>query len=263
MEVNFLIKKIVSAILLPLPWVVLSLLIGLGLLWFTRELLWGKIFITLGFLLLLVSALPFIPDQLLKNLEGHYPPLMQSPVQVAYIVVLGGGYQFDKSLPANSQLKETSLSRLSEGIRLYRIVSGAKLVLSGGVFSKGGEAESIAMQKVAITWGVPPQDIVVETTAKDTYAEAITLQPLLGDKPFLLVTSAYHMPRAMYLFESVRMHPIAAPAGYYLRPSGSVLSPNLVISPKNMLKMDTAIHEYLGMWWERIKLRRLRAKAPT
>ena len=232
MENSFIFKKIVSAILLPLPWVILCLIIGSGLLWFTRQQMWGKFFTTLAFFMLLISILPFIPNYLLENLENRYPPFSASALpSIDYVVVLGGGQIVKKDLSANNQLTENSLSRLIEGISLYKSIPGARLLLSGGAVSGLGDPEAVTMKKAAVSLGVPSQDIVLETTAKDTHEEAVNLQSMLGNKPFILVTSAFHMPRAMALFENLHMQPIAAPAGYQALPIWGGLRPSEIINP--------------------------------
>ncbi|HVV67442.1 MAG TPA: envelope biogenesis factor ElyC [Gammaproteobacteria bacterium] len=254
MESNFIVKKFISAILLPIPWILLCLILGLILLWFTRQQVWGKIFITLTLFMLLVSVLPFIPNYLLKNLENRYPPFAASLFpQATYVVVLGGGQIFNHDLTASHQLTDHSLSRLIEGIRLYKSMPGTRLLLSGGAVSGLNDSEALTMQKAALSLGVPLQDMVLETTAKDTHEEAVNLQQLLGNKPFILVTSAFHMPRAMAVFENLHMHPIAAPTGYQALPIWNGLRLNEVISPKNTVNMDIVIHEYMGLGWEKLK----------
>lgn len=60
--------------------------------------------------------------------------------------------------------------------------------------------EAIPMEKLAESLGIPAKAIHLEIHSDDTYTEAQNVLPLVGHKPFILVTSAYHMPRSVGLF---------------------------------------------------------------
>jgi uncharacterized SAM-binding protein YcdF (DUF218 family) len=148
-----------------------------------------------------------MPRMLLRSLERRYPPLLagwegngQGLVpQIKYIVVLGGGFQFDPELPPISQLGEDTMFRLAEGVRLYRKAPGARLIVAGGA-PPGHVPEAAAMAQVAEALGVSPQDILVEQVSRGTEGEARSVRPMVGEEPFVLVTDASHMPRAVALF---------------------------------------------------------------
>src|SRR5450759_4715180 len=78
---------------------------------------------------------PFLPDLLVRSLESSFPPLFEisqfSQKDSVYILVLGAGYADNKSLPPNDQLSSNSLLRLSEAIRLHRVLKTSHLVLRG------------------------------------------------------------------------------------------------------------------------------------
>ena len=96
---------------------------------------------------------------------------------------------------------------------------------------------------------VPQSDIIKETKSVDTEDQARTLKAQLGSAPFILVTSAYHMPRSIMLFRKYGMSPIAAPTGY-LAKNGFVLSPRTLFpSPDSIDHLQKVIHEYLGIFW--------------
>ncbi len=130
----FLLKKIAAHLLSPLSLCIELLLLGLFLLWFTRKQRAGKIIVSLGVILLCLFSYCAVSDIFLRPLEHKYPPLINlADVHgVKWIVVLGGGHIYDPAIPATSQLSDASMVRLVEGIRLYKMLPGSKLVLSGG-----------------------------------------------------------------------------------------------------------------------------------
>ncbi len=254
----FLFDKIVSPLFLPLPFCLLILIVGLTLLWFTERQTTGKVLISLGTLLLAIFGNPFFSSHLLKPLEHRFRPVDLASDRgatlptVKYIVVLGGSYTSDPAIPENSQLGEDSLSRVAEGVMLYRRIPGSKLIMSGGMWGER-YPESRVMAKVAENLGVSQKDILLESTSLDTEDEARMIQPMVGRDPFLLVTSAAHAPRAMALFKARGMNPIAAPTDYLAWGMRS-LKPAYIYPSADGLRMTKAwIYENLGMLWAKIR----------
>ena len=252
-------KKIITALLMPLSPCFLLLFSGLFLLWFTRRQRLGKGLAALGTFLLVGASLSPVTNLLISPLEGQYAPYLPGPQAVAakklpateYIVVLGGGHVSDSKLPAPAQLELPSLARLVEGIRLYRLQPGSKLLLSGGaVFDP--VPESTTMQAAAIDLGVPAEDIIVETSSRDTGEQALALAPLLAGKRFLLVTSASHMPRAMLLFRGQKLNPIAAPADFQVKVRPQPHPIRFFLSSSALRVTEITVHEYLGLWWAKL-----------
>ena len=112
----FTLKKVIGNMLLPLPLMLLIIGAGLALLWFSRFQKTGKIFISIGWLALLLLSLQPVADRLLRPIESTYPTWNNSQ-KVDYIVVLGGGYTWNPQWAPSSNLINNSLPRLNEGIR--------------------------------------------------------------------------------------------------------------------------------------------------
>jgi len=151
----FLFKKIIGPFLSPLPLCLGILIAGLILFWFTKKKILGKIMTSIGVALLILLSYDGLSNLIVKPLEYQYPPLLnlKDLPEVRWVVVLGGGHTSDPNLPINSQLSETSLSRLVEGIRLHQSIPGSKLILSGGaLFDPVPEADIMA--DIAIMLGV-------------------------------------------------------------------------------------------------------------
>ncbi len=252
-----LFKKLVAQFFFPMPLIFLFLFAGLFLLWFTSRQKTGKIFITAGLTIFLLSSYGQTSNFLTKSLESRYPPISSDiftsgPDNLPkLVVVLGGGDSSNPDFPITSQVGTTSLIRLMEGIRIYRQIPGSKLLLSGGgMFTRVPEAETMA--RMAESVGVVVEDIIMETESRNTHEQAMFLAPTLGDKDFILVTSALHMPRSMALFKKLDMNPMPAPT-HHLVIKKDYWNPFVFIpSSGNIGKLKAAIHEYLGMTYSKL-----------
>ncbi|MGB0909679.1 MAG: ElyC/SanA/YdcF family protein, partial [Nitrospirales bacterium] len=253
----FLMKKIVGQILSPLPLCLAMVAVGLLLLWFTRKKMAGKIFVTGGFLLLAMLSVETISGRILQTLESQYAPLKLSHIQtqsmtsgqlkISQIVVLAGGIAGDPTLPLHLQILHSSRERLLEGIRLYRLLPGSQLILTGGLGTPL-DVEATVLSRVAQTYGVKRADLVLEVQSRDTKDHPHYVSALLNTEPFILVTSAYHMPRAMKLFAKHQLFPIPAPIGHWK--GNRTLSLKQVFPSHSGLRLsELAAHEYLGMAW--------------
>lgn len=194
-----------------------------------------------------------------ENQEHTYPALTEAMIQslttktVDYIVVLGSGHVSDPALPANSQIAGSSLYRLVEGIRLISYFPHSKLVVSGGGGYDPVPNAEIA-KEVALSLGVAPDRILVENRPKDTLAEATMLSPLLREKEFILVTSATHMSRAIKIFTSKGLHPIAAPTDYIIKKGQGKEPGSILPSTANLELSRRFMYEWVAEKWNKIKL---------
>lgn len=257
MEVSllFLLKKIVGQIFLPVTLLVIILVLGLILLWFTRKQRAGKIVVTLGAVFLVAFSYSFVSESLLRPLEYKYPPLItfEDLPYVSWVVVLGGGHISDPRLPVTGQISNVAVSRLVEGIRIYRRLHGSKLILSGGsAFEKVSNAE--VMAGVATAIGINKEDILLETTSRDTAEEAQAIKKWVGDNQFVLVTSTSHIPRAMALFRNLGMKPIPAPTDFLLKEMQATHPGSFFPSAGELCKTERAFYEYMGLIWTRLRL---------
>jgi uncharacterized SAM-binding protein YcdF (DUF218 family) len=254
----FLIKKLISAILFPLPISIGLLIAGLSLLWFTRRQRAGKIFVTIGLIVLLLSSYEPVTDPFLYSLERRYPPLLLNESNkkelssVKWVVVLGSGYTEDPQLPVTSWFTSDGMFRFTEAIRIHKAIVGSRLIFSGGdIFNTGSVAEG--MKTLAESIGIDEQNILLETRPKDTEEEARLIKETVKDESFIVVTSAYHMPRAMALLTKEGMSPIPAPTFHTVKKSIGT-SPDIIF-PKStgIIRAEILIHEYLGYIWSKLR----------
>jgi uncharacterized SAM-binding protein YcdF (DUF218 family) len=250
----FLLKKIISVLIYPLTVCIALLISGILLLLFTKKQKTGKFIVTLGVVLLISMSYSVLPDKLLGSLEQKYPPLLDvsSVSDVKWIVVLGGGHILDSGLPLSSRISGESLSRIAEGITIHNKLPQSKMILSGG----GGFyslPESKTMTDMAVELGLDKKHIVDESAALDTEDQANLIRKIVGNDRFILVTSAFHMPRSMAFFTKNGMNPVPAPTGHRVK-IRNINSPFMFFpDSRNIEKMRIAVHEYTGLLWAKIR----------
>jgi uncharacterized SAM-binding protein YcdF (DUF218 family) len=253
----FLVKKIITKLILPLSVCTELLFIGVVLLWFTRKQKAGKFFVTLALFLLVLVSFRTLPYYLLRPLENQYPPLNVDARNTAmlsnikWVVVLSGGHSANRQLPLSSRISNMSLTRLVEGIRLFKYYQGSKLILSGGdYFDSTSDAE--IMFQMAKVLSVHDNDMLIEKESKDTEDQARLVQHMVGNERFILVTSASHMVRAVGLFRKEGMNPIPAPTDYLMKTEGSTAN-NFYPNEEALYQTKTAVYEYMGILWAKMR----------
>lgn len=186
----------------------------------------------------------------INSLEDDFTSLIDTNEikSAEYILILGGGYQVDhfNVMPENNQLDESSLARLIEGIRLKKINPKAKFIFSG---SKPGisEHESVAKlyQKTYKIITYDTNNYILSELPHNTKSESIEAFKIAGKSKIILVTSASHMPRSVYLFKKSGCNVIAAPCHY----SSKKLEYKFHFPNGNSItQTELAIHEYIGIW---------------
>jgi uncharacterized SAM-binding protein YcdF (DUF218 family) len=241
------VKSLISYFLMPFPLGLLLALVGLSLLWLTARQRTGRALVTAGAAVLLLCSWYPTSQWFLSPL--HRRPPLTDPASAAagarWVVVLGGGYETRESVPPTSRLSPYTLERLVEGIRVYRKLSGAKLIMSGRGY---GElpTEAAVMQQAAEALGVPAADILQEGESDDTPDEARLIRPMVGNDRIVLVTSGVHMERSVRLFEKQGMAVVPAPAGFW--PEHVDPWPN----SDRLGWVQGAEHERLGILWARL-----------
>jgi uncharacterized SAM-binding protein YcdF (DUF218 family) len=210
----FLIKKIISALIMPLSIIIILLILALAFYRAKKRL--SFFCLLLATVLLTLSTFRPVSDFLMAPIEDNYSAFTRSSTPVDYIIILGCGHTTDHALPATSELGVCSLQRLVEGIRVLRIHPEAQLITSG--YASNDEISNAEkVKQAAMLLGVPERKIIVESFPQDTEEEAQLMAPRVNGKNVVLVTNSDHMPRAMKYFQLAGINPIAAPAGKWTK----------------------------------------------
>jgi|SRR5450631_571780 uncharacterized SAM-binding protein YcdF (DUF218 family) len=188
-----------------------------------------------------------VGDCLLGPLEQRYPPIREgeSLPFVSWIVVLGSDYSPRDGISVTAAIDGDGLVRIVEGVRLAREYREIKLLVSGGARA-GLATPAQGYSDLARALGVDPASIVKSDTPLDTRSEAQAIVKLLGSARFLLVTSAYHMPRAIRIMQEAGAQPIPTPTGQLVNESARGDWRRLLPSSAGLRKTEYALHEYLG-----------------
>ena len=259
----FMLKKIIGSLLMPLPMAVLLVVCACAILYRARAIRSRRgeaakshnlfriatgLLLTAGIIIVLASN-SVIARLLIGPLENQYSSYAGQPVDA--VLVLGRYHASSPQVPVTSYLEYDGMTRLTEGIRIALLNEEASLVVSGPHFGDViSQAE--AYREVAVSLGFPPERIVLLESGRDTHEEILEMANLIGDKPFALVTSAYHMPRSMSLAKRQGLHAVAAPTWHKVKQgedSGGANFWFLVPSVGAITITTWAWHEYLGLAW--------------
>jgi len=179
---------------------------------------------------------------LLGSLEYRIPPAtILEQKEIDTIAVLAGYAEYDIDYPLSSQVNSASAFRLLEVLKLFRSTPSSTVFISGA-----GEVPTI-MRDVLVSSGIPAGQIRVDADSFSTFESARHLVPVLGKKPFLLVTSAGHMPRAIGAFRKVGTAPLPIPT-HFLTRRNSRATPYFP-SPGHLECSDLAFSEYAALVW--------------
>ncbi len=254
---GFLLKKFVSFWLMPLPFCLMLLVIGVALLVFSKRQRLARVLVASGVLLLLLFSNKAVSRSLIHPLETLYPPIPIFPpgeplpsalAECRYIVVLGGGHGYAPGLSAVNQLSTSARGRLMEAMRIARALPEAKLVFSGHA-GDGLRSHAAVLAEAALSLGFDRARIVRLDTPRDTEDESAMTAQLIGEEPFVLVTSAWHMRRAMALMRGQGLNPVPGPADYTSRSlSGSRFS-DYTWDTESLGRSTWAVYERIGYVW--------------
>ena len=197
---------IVSPLFIILGLIILGLIIG------------SKKTSFIGLIILVVCSLPIISHRLIAYLEHNYQLKNISKVEKAdAIVVLSGMVRAIQTNDSLSYEFNESVDRIFAGIDLFKENKAPSLILTRGKVPWSiGIPEGEYLRDVAIKFGVPRKNILLTENVQNTDQEAKSVKKILTiDAPkVVLVTSAFHMPRAQKIFEAAGIHVVPFPVDF-------------------------------------------------
>lgn len=186
----------------------------------------------------------------LQTLEARYPR-PDLPAQVPCMIVLGGAFDLEVTAGRGGMEFNQSADRFIEAARLARLHPETKILVSGGDGSFSGDYKGDAelAGDFFSAMGVDPTRLIKDTASRNTeenVSETKALADQNGLKSCLLITSAYHMPRAKALFDKAGLEVIPWPSDY--RSSGKVeLGLDFTQPTLNGQLASTAAREWLAL----------------
>jgi uncharacterized SAM-binding protein YcdF (DUF218 family) len=215
---------------------------------FTRLASW--LIVTSAVLLALAGLSP-LSNILILPLEQRFPPWDPSHGPPDGIVLLGGAISADVSLARDSIAFHEGAARFVAAVELARHYPDARVILTGGsnaAFLEEAPEAGVAVKEFEAL-GIAHDRITAEEQSRDTMENAVFSKLLANPQPgqrWLLVTSAFHMPRAIGTFRAAGFPVEAYPVDYRTRGWMDVHYP-FTIASDGLRRTDTALHEWLGL----------------
>jgi uncharacterized SAM-binding protein YcdF (DUF218 family) len=233
--------------LLVQPSVVCLSMIGGGLLLGRRRLASG------GLLSLLLIGFSPLGNALMLPLESRFsrPQLDQISGSISGIIILGGFEDTHGTAVRGILSLNEAAERLTEGMLLARRLPQARVVFSGGGDALLASTPSAAAAVVdfLVASGVSADRILTERASRNTRENAVMTHALVKPMPgerWLLVTSAFHMPRSMGLFRTAGFEVVAWPVDYRTG-SGADSTRFMSRLDEGVHRVDTAVKELFGL----------------
>lgn len=201
-----------------------------------------------AFCFLLIALLP-VGEWALQPLENRMS--LNLPEQVTGIIVLSGDEQAAISEARDTPTALDSLRRYLVFANLARHYPDAKLVYTGGspfLRPQARLSEAAVARDILNELNVPTDHMIFEKNARNTYENAVFSADIVRPDPsqkWVLVTSPWHMPRAIGCFRKAGWNVFPAPAGYYTIGSAPHHFPYRF--DEEMHDLTIAFHEYIGL----------------
>ena len=212
----------------------------------------GRRLLLASIALLFCGGLLPVSNWLIWPLEQRFPRPDLAAANVAGIVVLGGGEDARIWMGRHVHAMNEAGERFTEALALARRYPGAKVVFTGGAVeilsapAVGADAARAIFGDLGIDEG---GRLLLESKARDTWENAVNVKALVDPKPgerWLLVTSAWHMPRSIGIFRRVGFTVEPWPVDYRTADAWDLL--RLFDAPADGLKrFDTAMREWIGL----------------
>ncbi len=201
-------------------------------------------------LLLFVTAFTTSGYAIITPLEDRFvrPP---EPARIDGIVVLGGAMDGEVNTVRGGWELNRSGDRYVETVRLALAHPEAKVLVAAGpaALAMDQEHEALAAQRMLISFGVTPERIILDENSRNTEENAQFAKELAGvvdGQTWLLVTSAFHMPRSVGLFRMAEFPVVPWPADYLASGAeGWRIKPDQ--APENLAVASIALREWVGL----------------
>jgi uncharacterized SAM-binding protein YcdF (DUF218 family) len=230
----FFLRKLIEALLLPVG--ISALLTIAGVLFRRRWMAVAGVVALGAFSTEVVSRMVILP------LERVYKPKTVSAAPKAdAIVILNGGIV--RGIAAPGIQWGSSANRFFAGIDLALAGKAKFLVISAGNLRLDG----VILRQSALRYGIPPERIIVTPIVSTTEAEARAISEIPNIHSILLVTSAFHMPRAVLLFRARGLDVSPFPTDQRALGRWELASTEFIPSADPIQKSEDAMREYYGL----------------
>lgn len=220
-----------------------------------------KKYSVVGLVLLYIASTSIVADFLFEKIEGKGIKVVAAAQPADGIVVLSGMMTHVTSA-AGPVYEWGDADRFFAGIDLYQAGKASRLIFTGGAFpwDKVAQNEGMVLKTFAQRMGVPEASITVSREAQNTAQEAQAVWDLFASQAphasrppkILLVTSAFHMPRAQRLFERQGFVVEAFPVDFRVR-ARAMTPMDFLPDPRALSLTDVFVRELLGRFYYQFK----------
>lgn len=246
----FIVSKILGPLFEPLNFLILVGVLGLVLVVFGLRRSGFGLAATSLVVFAIVGFSP-LSSILLRPIEDRFPPPPKDMPAPSGILVLGGALNEDLALARGQVSLNEAAERLTAAVALSRRFPETKLVFTGGSASlrQTGDDEAKGVRRLWLDLGVPAERMTFEDKSRNTYENAVMtreiVHPRAGER-WLLVTSAYHMPRSVGIFRKAGWPVVAYPVDF--RTFGDSRDFNVSFSALDSFqRLEPALHEWIGL----------------
>lgn len=244
----FILSKVVWSLLNPISIALLLLLLCVVLLWLNKVVLARWLLTTLAVLGLLTWIYP-VGDAALYALETRFDPPVTLPASVDGIIVLGGAERLKMSASWQRAEVNEGAERILASAELARLYPNVPVIYSGGsnlIQMPDLPSESV-IRDLYVQAGLENARLTVEGRARNTAENFDLIQALLPNQTgtYLLVTSAFHMPRSMGIALKYEMNIVPYPVDYRSHPVGQRYADFDLFA--HLEALHTVWHEWLGL----------------
>lgn len=248
--VFFVLSKTLGVALLPTNFLIGIGLAGIALL-ATRFARVGRQLLVISVVLLAICGFSPLGNLLLYPLENRFPVWNDSQGAPDGIIVLGGAVDADLSAVHGTSVIGSAADRIVATAGLARRYPNARIVYSGGSGNLISNDAKEADYAIAIfeRLGIPRTRLIIERRSRNTYENAAFTKELVAPKQgerWLLVTSAYHMPRAVGLFRKVAFAVEPYPVDWRVGDTSDFFS-FTPIAGDGLGRTDLAVREWIGL----------------
>ena len=246
----FVLAKILGFFALPSNIAITLGLLGVALM-ATRFARLGRIMAAVSLVLLAVFGLTPFGNALILPLEQRFPPWQEGGRPPDGIVVLGGALDSVVSGARHDIALNEAAERMTEIAGLAKKYPAARLVFSGGagqLVFRGANESDLAL-RLFESFGIARSRVAVDDRSRDTVENARFSKTIADPKPgerWLLVTSAYHMPRSIGAFRGAGFAVEAYPVDWRTRGPSDLLRPFTNVGD-GLRRTDTAAREWVGL----------------
>jgi uncharacterized SAM-binding protein YcdF (DUF218 family) len=226
--VYFILSKTLAFFVLPSNWLILAALAGTILL-FTKRIRTGRALLLASMLGIVILGLSPVAKVLFYALESRFPPWDATGPEPTGFIILGGSIDPDISAAHDQVALTDAAERLTVVADLARRYPHARIIFTGGngtLFGRASEATYAA--RLLASFGIPPERIETEARSRNTLENATVSKALAAPRPgerWVLITSAFHMPRAIAAFRNVGFDVEAFPVDWQFATRSDLLWP--------------------------------------